>query len=64
MGLLASISPASHDSSRIVLTNGEKLELEDTADAGHGNDGILIIEDDGSEIYVEWEDVRTVEFDH
>jgi len=63
MGMLASISPRSHDSSRVVLANGEKLELEDTADTGHGNDGILIIEDGGNEIYVEWDEVRIVEFD-
>ncbi len=62
--LIRSIIPESSDSSRVILKGGEELELEDQADVGDGNDGVLILTaDDAKPIYVEWDDVRRIDFD-
>ncbi len=63
-GLIAAIVPESHDSSRIVLTSGEELELEDSADVGDEHDGVLILgarEDEP--VYLAWNKVKRIDFD-
>lgn len=63
-GKIASIAPASHDSSRVVLINGEELELEDSADVGEAHDGVLILgAREGEPVYLAWNKVRRIDFD-
>lgn len=63
LDMVESIEPSSHDSSLVVLKNGQKLELEDTQDVSDSNDGVLVISADGDETYISWRDVKLVEFD-
>ncbi len=52
------------DSSRIVLKNGEQLELEDSADVGDDHDGVLILGGEEVEpVYLAWDEVRRIDFD-
>lgn len=63
--LVAAVIPESHDSSRIVLKNGEELELEDTADVGDDHDGVLVLGgEDTKPVYLAWDKVRRIDFDH
>lgn len=62
--LIRSIIPESRDSSRVILKGGEEVTLEDSADVGDGNDGVLVIPDGGGEpTYVDWDDVERIDFD-
>ncbi len=61
--LVRSIEPRSADASRIELVDGETLELEDSADVGDENAGILILADGGGSTYIPWRDVDRVEID-
>lgn len=62
--LIAAIVPETHDSSRIELRSGQELVLEDQTDVGEGNAGLLVFTADrGSPTYVEWDDVKRVEFE-
>ena len=64
LGLVASIIPESQDSSLIVLGSGEKLTLEDSADVGDGNDGVLILKGEESEpVYLAWNDIQRIDFE-
>ncbi len=60
--LVKSVEPRGIDSSRVTLTSGEELILDDVADVGEGNDGILVLSADGDSVYVAWDDVERVEF--
>ena len=56
------IEPLDRDSSRVTLVGGETLELEDSADVGEGNAGILVfVEDRRDPRYVRWDEVEVVE---
>ncbi len=57
---ITSIMPAGRDSSEVVLKNGERLELEDSADVGSGNAGVLVISGD-DQVYIAWDEVEKVE---
>ncbi len=62
--LVAAVIPESHDSSRIVLKNGEELELEDSADVGDDHDGVLVLGGEEVEpVYLAWDEVRRIDFD-
>ncbi len=64
-GLVAAVIPESPDSSRVVLKSGEELELEDTADVGDDHDGVLVLGgDEVDPVYLAWDDVRRIDFDH
>lgn len=60
--MIASIEPRGSSSSRVVLRNGEEIELEDAADVDDGNAGIGV-KGSGNPQYVDWDDVRRVQFD-
>ncbi len=64
--LVVAIIPESHDSSLVVLEGGEELELEDTADVGGGDhDGVLVLGGEEVEpVYLAWDEVRRIDFDH
>ena len=63
MSLIKAIVPENEDSVRLVLKGGEELELEDTADTGSGNAGVMIVA--GSQkTYVRWSEVDRIDFSH
>ncbi len=61
--MVKSIVPAGRGASLVVLRGGEELELEETADAGDGNDGILVFKDGREQVYIPWDEVRRLDFD-
>jgi hypothetical protein len=61
---IASIEPIDSDESLIVLTNGEKLNLEDGQDVTESNAGILVFTKGNEVEYIAWKDVERIEFDH
>lgn len=69
LGLIASIVPPGREEpgaqrARVILHNGEELQLERTGDLGEGNAGLLIfIDGNQSPEYVPWADVAQVDFD-
>lgn len=69
LGLIASIAPGGREErgaqrARVMLHDGEELQLDRTGDLGEGNAGMLIFVD-GRERpeYVQWIDVEQVDFD-
>jgi len=60
---VASITPGRRDQSTVVLRNGEELRLEDSADVGKGNIGVLIYSGSDDPVYVDWEEVESIELD-
>jgi hypothetical protein len=64
MSMVAAVVPQHRDYSLVILTGGEEIELEDSADVGESNDGILILkEQGGGHTYVAWDDVRRIDFE-
>lgn len=61
--MIRAVVPESGDSSRVVLRGGEEIELEDTADAGEGNAGVLVLENGREKVYLPWDEVRRIDFD-
>ena len=62
--LIAAIVPDGTDSSRVVLKSGEELDLEGTPDVGEDHDGILVLGEDTEPVYLTWDKVRRIDFDH
>ena len=60
--LIKSIVADGHSAVRVTLRDGEEVTLEDTADTGDGNAGVLVL-GDGEPVYVEWEDVDRIDLD-
>jgi hypothetical protein len=60
--MIASVTPTGSDRSRIELVNGQKLELESSADVGKGNAGILVLAKGKRPSYVPWEEVERIAF--
>jgi hypothetical protein len=60
--LVAAVVPDGDDSAKVFLESGLELRLEGGADVGEGNSGVAVIGDDGDVRYVEWEDVRRIDF--
>lgn len=60
--LVASVTPTGSDRSRVELTTGETVELEDSADVGEGNAGVVVVNEGRKPVYVPWDDVERVEF--
>jgi uncharacterized protein YlzI (FlbEa/FlbD family) len=61
---IATLEPRGRDETRVTLTNGEKLVLEDGQDVTDDNAGVLVIEAGKEAVYIEWDDVEKIEFDH
>jgi len=63
--LVAEVVPDGNYHSRVILTGGEKLVLENSADVDEDNDGLVVDPGDGGEpVYVPWEKVARVELAH
>jgi hypothetical protein len=61
---IAFLLPEKTNSSRVVLKNGQELRLEDTADVGRENAGVLVFErGQKNPRYIAWEDVRRIDFE-
>lgn len=61
---IAFLLPEKSGSSRVVLRNGQEMRLEDTADVGPENAGVLVFEQGQAKPrYIPWEDVRRVDFE-
>jgi hypothetical protein len=60
--MIASVTPTGSDRSRIELVNGQKLELESSADIGKGNAGVLVLAKGKRPAYVPWEEVERIVF--
>lgn len=61
---LAFLLPERTSSSRVVLKNGQELRLEDTADVGQDNAGVLVFEPgQKNPRYISWGDVRRIDFE-
>jgi hypothetical protein len=62
---IASLEPLGRDETLVILTNGEKLTLEDGQDVSDDNAGVLVIREGKDDtVYIRWRDVERVEFDH
>lgn len=62
--LVRSITPQRGNASEVVLRSGEKLILEDSADVGDDNGGVLVYEQGKARpTYLEWSEVARVDFD-
>jgi hypothetical protein len=59
--MVGAIEPLDGNSSRVTLHNGEKLELEDTADVDDSSSGVLILPAEGRFTYVPWDEVKRIE---
>ncbi len=61
---IAFLLPERTNSSRVILTNGQELKLEDTVDVGRDNTGVLVFERGRDKPrYIRWEDVRRIDFE-
>lgn len=61
---IAFLLPEKTGSSRVVLRNGQELRLEDTADVGSENAGVLVFEPGRKEPrYFSWQDIRRIDFE-
>lgn len=47
----------------VTLRDGRTFELEGSNDVNEDNDGIIIIADDGDEIFVDWYDFERIDFE-
>ncbi len=62
---VASIEPRGRSSSRVVLTNGEELVLEDGQDVSSSNDGVLVFADGAARpTYLPWRKVSRIDLQH
>lgn len=61
--LVRAVEPRDDESSRVILKSGEELVLEDAADVDGDNSGVLVIPIEGKPIYVEWDDVKRIDFE-
>ena len=62
--LVAALVPIDNESARLFLRDGRETVLEGETDVGEWNGGMLIYDHGaGKPTYIEWKDVRRVEFD-
>lgn len=62
---IESLEPRGEDECLVVLTNGEKLTLEEGQDVSDRNAGVLIFTDEDKDpVYIEWDDVARIVFKH
>ena len=62
MGRIAAIVPGDGGSSRVILRNGEELELEGESDVGRGNAGVMVLDGDQEKVYLPWGKVKRIDF--
>jgi hypothetical protein len=61
-GLIKEIEKNSHRSCEVTVSDGRVFRLRDSNDVDDDNKGIIITEDDGEEVYVDWEDFARATF--
>ncbi len=62
--LVSVIEPGRHES-RVVLTGGEELWLEDSQDTTDSNDGLMVFDrGDDDPYYLRWRRIEKIEFKH
>jgi len=61
-GKIASIARYSSSGAEVVLKNGDEMLLRGSNDVDDDNKGIIITDDDGDEVYVDWEDFARAVF--
>jgi hypothetical protein len=63
--MVAAVVPIDGESARLLMRDGTELVLEGETDVGEWNGGMLIYENglDKKPTYIEWKDVRRVDFD-
>ncbi|MDF1546082.1 MAG: hypothetical protein P1R58_13395 [bacterium] len=62
MGLIKMIEKRSHSSSIVTVSDGRTFRLRGSNDVDDDNKGIVIVQADGEEVLIEWEDFEKVEF--
>jgi len=62
--LIKSLEPQGYDECLVVLVSGEKITLEDGQDVSDDNAGVLIFKEGNETVYLEWDDVKKIEFNH
>jgi hypothetical protein len=60
--LIRAVEPQRGEASRVVLASGAELVLSDGQDVSESNDGVVVVRDDGRQVYLPWSDVKRVEF--
>jgi len=63
-GLIKSVEKNSRRSSDVTVSDGRTFRLRGSNDVDEDNKGIIITQDDGDEVYVDWEDFARAEFDN
>jgi len=63
LGLIRSIEPLRGDTSKIVLRAGGEIVLEDGQDVSEDNSGVVIVGAGDKATFLEWDDVRRIDFD-
>ena len=61
---IARLEPTGRDECLVVLTGGEKITLEEGQDVSDNNAGVLVFTGEKEVVYIEWDDVAKIEFDH
>ena len=62
MGLIKSIEKRSYSSSIVTVSDGRTFRLRGSNDVDEDNKGIVIVQSDGDEVLINWEDFEKVEF--
>ena len=62
-GFIQSIERLSSRGAVVTLRDGRSFELHESNDVDDENDGIYIIQDDGSEVAIDWYNFQRVDFD-
>jgi len=58
------ITPKNDDYSIIKLRNGDEILLGDTQDVSENNDGIIVLERNKENTYIEWDEISSITFKH
>jgi len=62
--MIKSLTPEDYDECLVELVGGEKITLEDGQDVSDSNAGVLIFKSEKEAMYVEWDEVEKIVFDH
>ena len=59
---ISQIIPKNDDYSVVILHNGKELLLGDTQDVSENNDGIIVLEKNKDNSFIEWDEVSSITF--
>ncbi len=61
--IIRSIAPSGDHQSKVSLSSGQSLVLEDSVDVSEDNDGVLVFKSDNDRpVYIPWEDISKIDF--